>query len=66
VQRLSIRTDDVDTLTADGRVVHLRDLDTGDREAVQALHDSASDRSLYLRFFSANREAARRYARELT
>ena len=62
---LTIRTDDVDALGANGTLVHLRDLGPGDRDALLALHDRASDRSIYLRFFSADHAAARNYAARL-
>jgi len=65
VRALRILEDDVDTLAADGRVVHLRDLGPADLPELLALHDRASDRSIYLRYFSPNREAARRYVTTL-
>ena len=65
MRALRITEDDVDTLAADGRVVHLRDLGPGDLPALLALHERASDRSIYLRYFSPNREAARRYVTTL-
>lgn len=61
MQAFSIATDDVDSLTADGRVVHIRDLRAADEPAVLALHEHASDRSLYSRYFALDREAAARY-----
>ncbi|HEX3244517.1 MAG TPA: GNAT family N-acetyltransferase [Chloroflexota bacterium] len=43
----------VDALLMDGRIVHVRSVSEGDREALSALHTRASPRSRYLRFFSA-------------
>jgi acyl-CoA synthetase (NDP forming)/GNAT superfamily N-acetyltransferase len=65
VRALEITRADVDTLARDGRVVHIRELDVADLAAVQALHERASDDSLYLRFFTLNREVARDYATHL-
>ena len=56
---------DIDVLAADGSVARIRDLATGDESAVARLHADASDRSIYLRFFSVNRHAADEYARTL-
>ncbi len=61
MRALRITNDNVDSLATDGRVVHIRDIGPGDLPELLALHDRASDRSIYLRYFSANREAARRY-----
>jgi acyl-CoA synthetase (NDP forming)/GNAT superfamily N-acetyltransferase len=62
---LKITSDDIDALARDGRVVHIRDLRPDDLSDVQELHERASDQAIYLRFFSADREAARRYAAHL-
>jgi acyl-CoA synthetase (NDP forming)/GNAT superfamily N-acetyltransferase len=43
----------VDALLMDGRIVHVRLVSEGDREALSALYTRASPRSRYLRFFSA-------------
>ncbi len=63
---LNIATDDVDTLTSDGRIVHIRDILPTDLAELVALNDRASDRSIYLRYFSPNREAAQRYVTGLS
>ena len=62
---LNIDHDNADVLTADGTVVHLRDLGPADLDALERLHDRASDRSIYLRFFSTSRPNAKRYAVKL-
>ena len=43
----------VDALLMDGRIVHVRSVTEGDKEALGALYTRASPRSRYLRFFSA-------------
>ncbi|WAX57636.1 GNAT family N-acetyltransferase [Jatrophihabitans cynanchi] len=53
--------DGVDAVRADGALVHIRTAMPEDLEGLTELHDRASDRSLYLRFFSAGRECAQRY-----
>lgn len=55
-----------EALLADGRVVLLRRLQPEDAAGVRALHERASDRSLWLRFFSPRRRIAQRYAGHLT
>lgn len=57
--------DDTDVLTTRGEVVHIRTLGPADQRAVERLHERASDRSLYLRFFTLNRSSALRYAAEV-
>jgi hypothetical protein len=42
-----------DALMMDGRIVHVRSVSEGDKEALGALYTRASPRSRYLRFFSA-------------
>jgi acyl-CoA synthetase (NDP forming)/RimJ/RimL family protein N-acetyltransferase len=66
VRTLQLLQDDLDALASDGRPVHLRDLVPDDAGAVRALHDAASDQSIYLRFFTTSRESAVRYAAQLT
>jgi acyl-CoA synthetase (NDP forming)/GNAT superfamily N-acetyltransferase len=66
VSPLKIANDDVDTLTSDGRIVHIRDIGPGDLAELVALNDRASDRSIYMRYFSPNREAAARYVTNLS
>jgi acyl-CoA synthetase (NDP forming)/GNAT superfamily N-acetyltransferase len=63
---LKISSDDVDTLTTDGRIVHIRDIRPGDLDELVALNGRASDQSIYLRYFSPNREAAKRYVTNLS
>jgi len=55
----------VDVLLADGRVATIRPLTPADHDAVLALHDAVGDDALRLRFFAANRVAAREYAARL-
>jgi acyl-CoA synthetase (NDP forming)/GNAT superfamily N-acetyltransferase len=54
-----------DVLLADGRVAVIRSLDERDQPAVRALHDRASDESLFRRFFSVGRAAADAYVAHL-
>jgi acyl-CoA synthetase (NDP forming)/GNAT superfamily N-acetyltransferase len=61
MHELEISHDDVDTLASDGRIVHIRDLGPADVAAIRMLHDRASDRSIYRRYFTPSRETARRY-----
>src|SRR5215471_15942417 len=63
--QLRISTDDSDALITDGRIVHLRDIGVDDRDELIALHDRASDRSIYLRYFSGNRPSADQYIARL-
>jgi acyl-CoA synthetase (NDP forming)/N-acetylglutamate synthase-like GNAT family acetyltransferase len=49
---------DTDALRANGGMVHIRSARPADRDALLALNGAASDRSIYLRFFAANRLAA--------
>ena len=51
----------IDALRADGGMVHIRPATVDDMAALQDLHARASDRSIYLRFFSANRRAVPEY-----
>lgn len=55
----------VDVLLADGRIAAIRTPGSQDTAAIVALHDRASDDSLYSRFFNLNREVAARYAAQL-
>jgi acyl-CoA synthetase (NDP forming)/GNAT superfamily N-acetyltransferase len=43
----------VDALLMDGRIVHVRPVSDGDKEALSALYGRTSPRTRYLRFFSA-------------
>jgi GNAT superfamily N-acetyltransferase len=56
----------VDAIRADGGLVHIRTLTPADGDGIRALHDRASDRSIYLRFFSASRATAESYISTLT
>lgn len=55
----------LDSLTIDGRVVRLRPLDPTDRNALHAVVDRCSDRSVFLRFFALSREAAHHHVDSL-
>lgn len=44
-----------DVLLTDGRSVHLRWITPSDRDALRAFHESLSDRTVYLRFFTPKR-----------
>jgi acyl-CoA synthetase (NDP forming)/RimJ/RimL family protein N-acetyltransferase len=66
VSDLKITSDDVDTLASDGRIVHIRDIRPDDLDELVALNDRASDRSIYFRYFSPNREAAERYVTKVS
>ncbi|HTZ43465.1 MAG TPA: GNAT family N-acetyltransferase, partial [Jatrophihabitans sp.] len=48
-------------LLVDGRSVRIRTVFPADRDALTALNEAASDRSIYLRFFTVNRRAADTY-----
>ncbi len=52
-------------LLADGGIVWVRPVAPSDLAALRALHDAASDRSIYLRYFSLNRLAGERYVDHL-
>ena len=54
-----------DVLTATGRVARLRPVAPTDAHDLLELHARASDRSLYLRFFTTNRGAPRDYVDRL-
>ncbi|NHC46498.1 bifunctional acetate--CoA ligase family protein/GNAT family N-acetyltransferase [Motilibacter aurantiacus] len=51
----------VSVVRADGRLVRIRPAARADRSALLALHADASDRSNYLRFFTAGRGASAAY-----
>jgi acyl-CoA synthetase (NDP forming)/GNAT superfamily N-acetyltransferase len=57
--------DTVDALTIDGQVVQLRGATLDDRPALHDIINRCSDRSVFLRFFSINRDFALRYVDEL-
>ena len=50
-----------DALLSDGGVVRIRPAAEADEDRLRALHEAASDRSIYLRYFSLNRRAGDRY-----
>ena len=52
-------------LLTDGRSVRLRAVQPADRPALLELNAKASDRSIYLRFFTASRSAAAGYVARL-
>lgn len=54
-----------EALAADGGVVRVRPVTGADAEALHGLGSRSSDRSLYLRFFSANRSVADGYLTSL-
>jgi acyl-CoA synthetase (NDP forming)/GNAT superfamily N-acetyltransferase len=54
-----------DVLLADGSIAVIRSLRPEDREAVLDLHEHVSEDTLRLRFFTASREAGRRYVDRL-
>jgi acyl-CoA synthetase (NDP forming)/GNAT superfamily N-acetyltransferase len=55
---LGIGQDGVDAIRADGGLVHIRKVNPADGNGIRALHARASDRSIYLRFFSISRATA--------
>ncbi|MEP6600073.1 MAG: GNAT family N-acetyltransferase [Actinomycetota bacterium] len=55
----------VDAIRSDGGLVHIRTVATSDLGGLRALQARASDRSIYLRFFSLSREAADHYLDKL-
>jgi acyl-CoA synthetase (NDP forming)/RimJ/RimL family protein N-acetyltransferase len=52
-------------ILADGSAAEIRTVQPGDRAQVLALHEHASDLSLYLRFFSLSRAHASSYAEQV-
>jgi acyl-CoA synthetase (NDP forming)/GNAT superfamily N-acetyltransferase len=57
--------DPADVLLADGSIAVIRTVRPEDREGVLDLHEQVSEDTLRLRFFSANREAGRKYVAHL-
>ncbi len=57
--------DPVDALAADGSYVRIRPAGPGDTDALVELHDQASARSRYLRFFTNDANAGRRFVTHL-
>jgi acyl-CoA synthetase (NDP forming)/GNAT superfamily N-acetyltransferase len=54
-----------DALLADGGVVRIRPVSTGDGAGLRALHTASSDRSIYLRYFNLSRYAGEQYVDKL-
>ena len=52
---MPVTTDGWDALLSDGGVVRIRPATAADEDRLRALHEAASDRSIYLRYFSLNR-----------
>jgi GNAT superfamily N-acetyltransferase len=57
----SVTADGWDALLSDGGVVRIRPVTAADENQLHALHQAASDRSIYLRYFSLNRRSGDRY-----
>ena len=55
----------VDALAADGSCIRIRPAVPGDAAALVALHDAASERSRYLRFFTSDAHAGQRFVDQL-
>jgi GNAT superfamily N-acetyltransferase len=58
---LPVTADGWDALLSDGSVVRIRPATEADEDRLLALHEAASDRSIYLRYFSLSRRAGDRY-----
>ncbi|MEO8887848.1 MAG: GNAT family N-acetyltransferase [Jatrophihabitantaceae bacterium] len=56
-----LQQDDVDAIRADGGLVRIRTVAAADRAGLDVLHEHASDRSNYLRFFSFSRDTSGEY-----
>jgi GNAT superfamily N-acetyltransferase len=54
-----------DALTADGHIVRIRPATPGDQTVLRGLYEQASDRNLYLRFFSYGRGQVEQEVRRL-
>ena len=52
-------------MAADGSVVHIRAVRPDDEDALRALNQRVSDRSIYLRFFGLNRTSADQHSHHL-
>lgn len=57
--------DGVDAVRSDGGLIHIRTVTTADHDKLQSLHEHASDRSIFLRFFSLSRATAKDYLNKL-
>jgi acyl-CoA synthetase (NDP forming)/GNAT superfamily N-acetyltransferase len=60
-----IESDAVDAVRTDGGLIRIRSITPDDAAGIRALHAAASDRSLYLRFFSVSRVTAESYVATL-
>ncbi len=58
-------SNDIDAVRADGGLVHIRPVQEGDRKALLALNERASDQSIFYRFFTLSRHAADDYVERL-
>ncbi|WP_326646289.1 GNAT family N-acetyltransferase [Streptosporangium sp. NBC_01755] len=58
--------DECDVLLRDGGIAHVRPLRVSDRDAMHALVDRSSERSVYLRFFTGGTDTAHAYVDRLT
>ena len=58
-------SNDIDAVRADGGLVHIRPVREGDRKALLALNERASDQSIFYRFFTLSRHAADDYVERL-
>ncbi len=66
VTAVEMDLDGVDAVRADGGLVHIRTVTPDDAAGIRLLHDRASDRSIFLRFFSVSRATAEAYVTRLT
>lgn len=57
--------DGVDAVRSDGGLVHIRTVTPADQDQLRSLHEHASDRSIFLRFFSLSRASAKGYLDKL-
>lgn len=55
----------VDAIRTDGGLVHIRTVVADDAPRIRALHARASDRSIFLRFFSVSRATAEGHVAKL-
>jgi acyl-CoA synthetase (NDP forming)/GNAT superfamily N-acetyltransferase len=58
-------TTPADVVMSDGRIAVIRQLESGDRAALQSLHDDVSDDAFRLRFFTAGRASGHAYVEHL-
>lgn len=62
---VSLTPPPVDALAADGTCIRIRSATPDDAAALIALHDEASERSRYLRFFTSDARAGARFVNDL-